>query len=159
MANRAASVIWTQKGYHNVQVVRRVLTQPCYLQLPKVSLSDPETFQPPVVPPGGLPFHAGAGGSAATARKRQETKLLAGLQQLLASLDETPPASPMKGRLAPGGGSKARVKKEASHLLKGKLKVKRGPCLRTKATPRPRVPVRIRLNTLLSRKVMACWHN
>ena len=134
MANRVASVSWTQMGCHNVQVVLRVLTKPCYLQLPKVGLSDRETFQPPVVPPGGLPFHAGAGGSAATARKRQETKFWLGCNNSWPVLMKPFLPLPVKSRLAPGGRSKATVKKEASHLREGKLKVKGGPCLRTKAT-------------------------
>eukprot|EP00438_Fugacium_kawagutii_P023629 Skav205985 [mRNA] locus=scaffold442:1050577:1058494:+ [translate_table: standard] len=54
------------------------------VKLPKV----PKAEGPCPLPPGGLPFRGGKGGSAATARKRQETKLLLGLQQLLGSLDD-----------------------------------------------------------------------
>ena len=85
--------------------------------------------------PVGIPLHAGAGGSATTARKRKEEQLLAGLQQLLANIEGTPDRSRSP---SPGWQIKGRGKQRGRSPTKRKGKGKGDPQEEYFPSPRSR---------------------
>ena len=122
---RIAAQTWTHLSHS--KVASQVLEIPAGFGPPvfeKGTQHVPKDFQ--VAFPAGLPFHAGAGGSATTARKRKEDQLLKGLQQLLSSIEDSPEEPDRSRSPSPGWQVKGKGKERGRSPTKRKGKGKGG---------------------------------